>query len=266
MTCVGLIAASLTILVVTLFAPAVSAAQSPFDGTWRILMGQSRFTPKPMITFLSEGWFHCQSCNPRLDIKADGTDQPVIGQAYDTISVREVSPATIHLLLKKAGKILVDETQSVSANGRALTVKTSEHPPNGGPVVTAETTALRIGIAPAAINKTSGSWRLTRRAQSENGLLTTYKSSGDDFTMTTPTGQSYTAKFDGMDYPAKGANGYNVVALRRIDMNTIEELDKRDGTVVNTAKMTVSADGKKMTIIRSNAMTDRTTTYIAVKR
>jgi hypothetical protein len=133
-------------------------------------------------------------------------------------------------------------------------------------VVTAETTATRIGIAPAAINKTSGSWRLTRQAQSENGLLTTYSSTGDDFSMNTPTGESYKAKFDGMDYPVTGAIGYNVVALKRIDKNTFEELDKRDGTIVSTSRLTVSADGKKMTIISTNAMTDRTTTYIAVKQ
>ena len=30
--------------------------------------------------------------------------------------------------------------------------------------------------------------------------------------------------------------------------------------------MTVSADGKKMTIVDTNTMTERTTTYIAVKQ
>ncbi len=69
-----------------------------------------------------------------------------------------------------------------------------------------------------------------------------------------------------MDFPVKGANGHNRVALKHIDKNTIEELDKRDGTVVNIARMTVSPDGRKMTIVDTNTMTDRTTTYIAVKQ
>jgi hypothetical protein len=69
-----------------------------------------------------------------------------------------------------------------------------------------------------------------------------------------------------MDFPVTGANGYNVVSLKRIDQNTLEELDKREGTVVNMSRTTVSADGKKMTIVSSNTMTDRTTTYIALKQ
>jgi len=32
------------------------------------------------------------------------------------------------------------------------------------------------------------------------------------------------------------------------------------------ARMTVSADGRKMTIVDTNTMTDRTTTFIAVKQ
>ena len=253
-------------VLVALLSPGLSAGQSPFDGTWRILIDQSRFSPKPMVIFLSEGWFHCTSCNPQLDIRADGTDQAVLGQAYDTINVREIDPKAIHILIKKAGKVLLEETQSVSADGRVLSVKTTEHPANDGPVVTAETTAIRIGIAPAAIHRISGSWRLTRLTQSENGLLTTYRSSGDELTMTTPTGETFTAKFNGMDFPVTGANSYNVVSLKRIDQNTFEELDKRDGTVVSMSRTTVSADGKKMTIVSSNTMTDRTTTYIALKQ
>ena len=263
---VRLVATWVTVLVATILSPAFAAAQSPFDGTWRILIEQSRFSPKPMITFLSEGWFHCQSCNPKLDIRADGNDQPVLGQAYDTISVREVDSKTIQILIKKAGKVLIEETQYTSSDYQTLTVRTTQHPSNGGPPVTVETTAKRIGITPAAINRISGTWRLTRMNQSDNGLLTTYKTNGDEFTMTAPTGESYTAKFDGMDYPANGAPGYNIVVLKRIDKNTIEERDKRDGTIVSVSRMTVSADGKKMTIVATNAMTDRTTTYVAVKQ
>ena len=258
--------ATFAMVFVALQSPRLSAGQSPFDGTWRILVDQSRFSSKPMVVFLSEGWFHCRSCNPQLDVRADGTDQAVLGQAYDTINVREIDPNSIHILIKKAGKVQLEETQSVSKDGRVLNIATTEHPAKDGPVVTAQTTAIRIGIAPAAIHRTSGSWRLTRLTQSENGLLTTYTSSGDELTMTTPTGETFKAKFDGTDYPETGANGHNVVSLKRIDQNTFEELDKRDGTVVNMSRTTVSADGKKMTIVNRNTMTDRTTTYIAVKQ
>ena len=260
------IATWVTVILAAFLLPALCASQTPFDGTWRIQIDKSRFSPKPMVIFLSEGWFHCKSCNPQLDIRADGTDQQVLGQTYDTISVREIDPRTTHILIKKAGKVLIDETQSASTDGRVLTVKTTEHPTMGGAVVTAVTKAVRIGIASAAINRTSGSWRLKSLAQSENGLLTTYKSNGDEFTMTAPSGETYTAKFNGMDFPVTGAAGHNVVALKRIDNNTFEEINKREGTVVKMARITVTAGGKKMMIVNTNTMTDRTTTYFAVKQ
>jgi hypothetical protein len=241
-------------------------AQGAFDGTWRTNLNQSTFSPKPMVTFLSEGWYHCTSCNPQLDVMADGKDQPVIGQAYDSISVREIDSNSIELTYKKDGKIISEQTRAVSSDGKTLTIKSIEHPANQGAVVKAEVNATRIGIAPAAINGTSGSWKITRIQQSDNGLLTTYKTDGDQITMTAPTGETYTAKFDGNDYPVKGANSYNSVSLKRIDQNIFEETDKRDGTVVGVSRMTISSDGKKITIIYTNTLTDRTSTYIAEKQ
>lgn len=255
-----------TFLVAVSLFPSSSTAQSPFDGTWRIYLNQSKFSSKPIVAFLSEGWYHCTSCNPQLDVKADGAQQPVIGQPYDTISVREINSKSIQVTTQKAGVITMEQTRTVSNDGRTLTVNSIEHPANGGPVVTIDVTATRIGIASAAINGTSGSWRITKIQQSENGLLTTYKSNGDELTMTQPTGETYTARFDGKNYPVKGAYYYNAVSLKRIDKNTFEETDKRDGTIVEVAKITVSPDGKKMTIVDTNPLTDRTSTYIAAKQ
>src|SRR5260370_4271922 len=83
---------------------------------------------------------------------------------------------------------------------------------------------------------------------SDNGLAFTYKVDGDSLTMSNPTGQSYTAKLDGTDAPYKGDPGTTSVSVKRVDKNTIEETDKRDGKVITVSRMTVSADGKSMAI------------------
>ncbi|MGA7848586.1 MAG: hypothetical protein WCA13_05710 [Terriglobales bacterium] len=49
--------------------------------------------------------------------------------------------------------------------------------------VTSEVIATRIGKAPARAHGTSGSWRLDKVNESENGLTTTYKSKGDELTV-----------------------------------------------------------------------------------
>jgi hypothetical protein len=241
-------------------------AQSPFDGTWRTNMDQSKISPKPIVFSLKGGMYDCSSCVPKIDVKADGQDQSVTGQSYDTISVREVDTTSIEVMTKKSGKPDYEQTRTVSADGNTLTVKTTSHSPDSDDTVTAEVTLTRIGKAPAGSNGTSGSWRINKVQESENGLTTTYKSNGDELTMSTPTGESFTAKLDGKDYPVKGAYGWTSVSLKRVDDRTIEETDKRDGKVVEVRKMTVGTDGKTMTVVATATLTSRTSTYVAQKQ
>lgn len=254
------------LLTAALFTSAALWAQSPFDGTWHTNLAQAKLSPKPNVFYLSQELYHCVSCVPAVDAKADGTDQPVTGQPYDTISVKEVDAKTLSVTTKKAGTVVSEQTRSVSADGKTLTVKTTYHPKNGGAPVVTDTTATLVGAAPSGVHATSGTWRIVKIKQSDNALDVTYKTSGDQFTMTAPTGETYTAAFDGKDYPVTGAYSYNTVSLKRIDKNTIEETHKRDGVVTFVDTITVSPDGKKLTEVSTSKLTGRVDTYIATKK
>lgn len=247
-----------------LWAPAICGAQSSFDGTWHTNMAAAKFSPKPIMFYLSQGWYHCVSCNPTYDVQADGQDHPITGQSFDTISVKEVDPKTISITTKKGGKVDFEQTRAVSADGKTLTVKTTSHPMNSDQPVTGESTAKLVGVAPSGVHATSGSWQILKVKESDNGTITTYKTNGDEFTMSTPTGEGYTAKLDGNDYPVKGAYTYDTVSLKKIDPHTIEETDKRAGNVVEVSKITVA--GNTMTIVSTNKLTDRTSTFTATKK
>jgi hypothetical protein len=249
-----------------LSAPALSFAQSPFDGTWHTNPSATQFSPKPNVFYLSQGWYHCVSCTPAIDAKADGEDQPVTGQAYDALSVKEVDAKSIALTTKKGGTVASEQTRTVSADGKTLTVKSIVHPPGGGDVVTTTSTATLVGPAPAGVHKTSGSWKITKAQTSENGLSTTYKTTGDELAMSDPTGVSFTAKLDGTDAPVKGSYSRDTVSVKKIDAHTIEETNKRAGTIIGVSKMTVSADGKKMTEVYTAKPSERVTTYTATKK
>jgi restriction endonuclease S subunit len=61
---------------------------------------------------------------------------------------------------------------------------------------------------------------------------------------------SYTAKFDGKDYPEVGVgtpNGADTIALKRIDDYTVEATLKKAGKIVQTTRAVLSKDGKVLT-------------------
>ena len=64
----------------------------------------------------------------------------------------------------------------------------------------------------------------------------------------TRTTTEYTANFDGKDYPLTGSQIADTVSLKRIDARTTERTDKKGGTVAQTIRRVVSADGKMMNV------------------
>ena len=101
---------------------------------------------------------------------------------------------------------------------------------------------------------------------SDNGAVWTYKVNGKEISMSTPTGQSYTAKLDGTDAPMKGDPGVTSVSLRMIGSDTLEETDKRDNKVISVSRMTVSADGMKARISFEDKLQNRTSAINAAKQ
>jgi hypothetical protein len=223
-----------------LLLPSATMAQSGFDGTWKIDLSM---LPVPRTTFvwlLQDGMYQCKSCDPPINVKADGQDQAAPRSLYDTISIDILDDHSVREIEKKSGKIVSDEKFTVSSDGNTVTDEFANW----------KTTAVRIVKAPAGSHALSGSWRQWKmEITSDNDLLFTYKHHGEFLSMSRPTGQSYSAKLDGTDSPYKGASDTNVVSVKRIDENTIEETYKRDGRAINIARMTIAPDGKSMTVV-----------------
>ena len=58
---------------------------------------------------------------------------------------------------------------------------------------------------------------------------------------------SYSAHFDGKDYPYTGAPNIDTIALKKIDNYSFSNVNKKAGKVINTGTNVVSKDGKTMT-------------------
>ncbi|NYF53674.1 hypothetical protein [Tunturiibacter gelidoferens] len=245
------------------------AAQSAFDGTWKIDMNTADFPKKPDVFLLQNGTYECKTCTPPYSIKADGTDQPVTGHPYyDSVAIKVVSDHEIEETDKKGGKVVTTSTATVSPDGNTMRFTFSDSSnTNGGPPVTGKGEATLVVKDPAGSNAISGSWRTTKiEGLSDNATVWTYKVSGDEITMTTLTGQTYTAKLNGADVPMKGDPGVTSVSVKMLGKDTLEETDKRDGKVIGVFKMTVANDGKTAKAIFDDKLQNRTTTSDATKQ
>jgi hypothetical protein len=259
----------LTFALVVLFTPVLAFAQSEFDGTWKIDMNKIDFPKKPDVYLLQNGMYECTSCVPAYKIKADGTDQPISGHPYvDMMAVKVVSDHEIEQTNKKNGQVVGTSTSVVSSDGKTMMFTFSDSSnTNGGPPVTGKGEATRVAKGPAGSHAISGSWRTTKlESISDNGVLWTYKVSGDQLSMTTPTGQSYTAKLDGSDAPMMGDPGTTSVSVKMVGKRTLEETDKRNGKVIGVTRMTVASDGKTAKLVWEDTLHGTKTDFVAVKQ
>jgi hypothetical protein len=252
------------LLVLLLFASSFLLAQSRFDGTWEMKMDTLQFSGPPEEYLFDKEMYHCLSCVPKVDVKTDGTDQKVAGFAnYDTLAGRIVDSNSVEFTMKKEGKPTFVCTETVSPDGQTMTeefTNTME-----AETVTGSAGFTRVGKSPSGSHALSGEWRMdTVKNATRAGTFTTIQTTADGMRFSDGS-QSYEAKFDGTDRPASGHSARSTASLKRIDNYTIEETSKQDGKVVGVKRMTVSKDGKSMTVETADKKRGTTMTYTAQK-
>jgi hypothetical protein len=125
--------------------------------------------------------------------------------------------------------------------------------------------AVAVSFAAAAAcfaaNPHIGSWKLNEaksKMPAGMGKNTTvvYTEQKDKITVTVdgvgkdgkPTHSVWVGKFDGKAYPVKGNLPYNSVAYKMVNDRTNDITTMKDGKLVWSGRITVSADGKSRTV------------------
>lgn len=249
------------------FLPAVCAAQSVFDGTWKTDISSIDFSAKPSIFVFKDGAYECKTCAVPVVIKADGKDQKVAGDPYaDTLAVKIIDPNHVEIVSKKGGKVVARSKYSVSTDKNSMQHEYMTNSSVNAEVVKGTTSYARIAYDKASTTQMSGSWKAIKADKvSANGLLITYKSDGAMMTMSTPTGASYSAKTDGTDAPFKGDPGITTVSAK-VRKNTLEETYKRDDKVIGMTKMEVDAAGKRAKVDWINNLTRTSGNYSMMRQ
>jgi hypothetical protein len=256
------------VLLWSLLFPTKLSAQSLFDGTWKLDPETAQTEAKPEVYLLKDGLYDCSTCDPPLHLKADGSDQKISGDScYDTVNVKVLDEHTIEETHKKNGSPVETSTTVISSDGKTATTDwTSRCDPKGEPIAV-KYIYTRVDAAPPGAHVISGSWRLTKRKKQSDSVFTgTLKLVGDNFSFSDPVGYGYTARLDGPETPMNGTQGKEMVSVKRLAENVVEETHKEDGKVVEIVRYTVSADGKTMTITISHPLSGTTTTYAAEKQ
>jgi len=248
-------------LTALLLAPAVVfAGSSTFDGTWKAKPDSMQTTGKPNVTQLVNGEYTCASCDPPYTVKADGEFHETKGNPYhDSVAVKVLSPMSVEIMNRLAGKVTYEETDEVAADGASIRGKFTDH--TGTKAATGSFTSKRVAAGPPGSHAISGSWQQDALTGGNEALLTvTYAMTADGFSMHW-NGQSYDAKFDGKEYPITGDPSHTTVTLKRIDAHTVLETDHRLGKATDEVRLAVAADGKTISGEDKDLAHGQTTTY-----
>ncbi|HEV2195502.1 MAG TPA: hypothetical protein VGR55_07955 [Candidatus Acidoferrum sp.] len=218
-------------------------SQSPFDGTWIIDTGKNDnlANEKPKAFLVSDGMFRSAD----TVLKADGKGYSVPPTGYwDTVSVRIMDDHTVEVTSKKAGKPMFTETDTVSVDGNTLTQVVKDT--TEAEAVTFENLYKRVASGPPGAHVLSGTWQVFKQSRSENSTIITYKCTSAGFSAETPLGEKFEAKFDGKFYLIEDDPARTMVAVKRINANTVEMTNQRDGKIVFVVRLEVMPDGKSI--------------------
>ena len=250
-------AAAAALAAAVLAGPAQAAPASPFDGVWRTDPASIAFSKRPDVMVLKDGVYDCRSCTPAYTVKADGAFHPVAGHpSYDETMLSVVDDRTVEQTERKDGRVVGTTRVRVSEDGRTAAVAWTDTTNAGAPPVSGTVIETRTAPAPEGAHAASGSWVATQAQDfSEAATLQTLKLQDGVLTLTTPTGQSYAAKVDGPPAPFVGDPSVTAVTVARAGPRELVETDLHDGEVVSVLHMTVSPDGRTLTLQGENKKT-----------
>lgn len=259
-------AAGLAGAALLLAAQGAQAAPSPFDGTWKTDMSSAAFSKKPDVHLLKDGVATCSSCTPPYSLKADGAFHPIAGHPeVDSMMIKVVDARTVEESDRKGGRD-VSFTHVVAApDGKTMTVDWKDMTNPSAPVATGRVMLQRVGAPTPGEHATSGAFVAFSAQASAEATTQTLKLEGGVLTVSTPTGQSYSAKVGGPAAPYKGALTVSTVKVVQTGPRELVEIDMFDGKAVGRLHMTVSPDGKTLMLDGEDLKSGRKSSAKAAK-
>ena len=232
-------------LFLSLAATSAAVAQNPFIGTWKINQEKSQLAGDTMKFGPAAGdAIELHAGGITYSFRMDG--KPYALPSGDVAIWRETSPDSWTTEYRKIdGKLLSGDNWKLSADGKSLTVTTSGVKANGDLYTNTQVYARTAGS-----DGLMGAWKSTSvKLSSPNEL--TIQESGLDSLILKIAAMKATAvtNLDGKEVPVEGPDiptGLRL-SLTRTGPYKLRIVQKLNGSVVDSAEYTVSADGQTMT-------------------
>lgn len=241
-------------------------AQSPFDGTWKLVTDDAQVSSGRFDISLDYGVYACRSCTPSWSVPADGRFHPVTGHGdFDETSVQVMDNRTVIFTRRKGGRGVYQAVDSISEDGNFLAFSWTEFG-GAGTAVSGTGSWIRVTPRRPGSHPITGTWRELRPdSMSDNASTFTIRTHGDALHMTFGTGESLTARFGGPPAKFDGDPSGTLVSVRRINDKAFEETDMRDGQIV-TVRTSTLLDASTMQIMSRNERSGRETRRRARRR
>jgi hypothetical protein len=201
----------LALLAATALGPHAAHCQSPFDGTWKIDAGRTTFTHSQETFLIKRERYRCDTCDPPLSVRADGTDHRVKNNAYfDTINVTILDDSTVEEEAKNHGKTVMTSKLVASRDGKTATLEWSEPGTRSGGPGAGGVTLTRIGMRKHSdvSHVLSGSWAVTGYVNpSDNTFTLRVEDDGKAISVTTAEGNVYRTPLSKVESPSVAKDG-----------------------------------------------------------
>lgn len=218
---------TLVLLALCLMAGSLWAQDSPFVGDWKLNPSRSKLTDEMKVISLGGNKYSFDFSGDTESITVDGTDQP--GTSGTTLAVSEDAPDHWKVVRKKDGKVVITGLWTLK-DGKLMDHFTAVQPDGG-------TTSLDyVYERNGAGEGFAGDWVSTTEQVNSVFVIQVRPFEGDGLSFITPGGGgTQDVKFDGKD-------------AKRVNEHTLELTNRKNGEVAGTNDMTVSDDGKTLTM------------------
>src|SRR5438105_6842773 len=103
--------------------PALACAQATaLDGVWKTDPASVDQGSMPSQYLVKDNEYRCESCAPKIRVKADGTPQPLAGNPFiDTLTVRIVDTRVVEIRSRSGPTVSTTAKVTISEDAKSMT-------------------------------------------------------------------------------------------------------------------------------------------------